>query len=60
MLSYDEARDPADRLIDWYLHYLIVPTEEPIPVETGSSVNVVIDYAAGAPLGQVQVSASPG
>ena len=54
VLSFDETWPAEERLIDWYLNYIIIPLPEALPTHTGDAFAIEIAYPAGCALDRIQ------
>ncbi|MGH2365056.1 MAG: methyltransferase domain-containing protein [Chloroflexota bacterium] len=59
VLSLDASLPAPERLIDWYLHYLLVPLPNPLLVQPGAAFSVELDYDAGCPLDALKLAVHP-
>ena len=55
VLSYDETLSSEERLIDWYLNYIVIPLPETLATQPGDAFQVEIAYAAGCALDQIRL-----
>jgi len=59
VLSLDDGLPADQQLIDWYLHFLLIPLPASWPVEPGSPFAVELDYEAGCRLEAISLSVCP-
>jgi hypothetical protein len=55
VLSYDESAPADERLIDWYVNYVVIPLPGPLDAQPGASFAVKLGYRLGCALDQISV-----
>lgn len=59
VLSYDESAAPDERLIDWYVNYVVIPLPSPFEARAGSTFRVTLGYRLGCALDEIAVTVEP-
>ena len=55
VLDYDEAAPADERLIDWYVNYVVIPLPAPLPAAPGATFDVKLTYPLGCALDEIAV-----
>ncbi|MHB8621647.1 MAG: 50S ribosomal protein L11 methyltransferase [Chloroflexota bacterium] len=53
VVSFDQSLPGNEGLVDWYLHFLVLPLPASRPVQAGATFVAEFEYDAGCPLDQI-------
>jgi protein arginine N-methyltransferase 1 len=59
VLSYDESAPPDERLIDWYVNYVVIPLPEEFEATPGDVFRAALGYRLGCELDEIAVGVTP-
>ena len=60
VVAYDESLPEADRLIEWYTNFLILPLDGEYEAEPRARFTLTLDYDAGCPTDEIKVTVTRG
>lgn len=58
VLGYDESAPTDERLIDWYVNYVVIPLAAPLAAQSGDRFAATLAYRLGCELDEIAVGVS--
>jgi predicted RNA methylase len=59
ILNYDESKPEAERMLDWYMHFLVLPLPTEQEVEPRNRFIASLEYDAGCPTDAIAMEVKP-